>query len=443
MSTTPVSSFGTQAQQRAFWGSFVGTTLEWFDFFIYATAASLVFSTIFFPALDSNVGLVASFATLGVAFLARPIGAFIFGYLGDTLGRRSTLMITLALMGGATGLIGLLPTWEQIGIWAPILLTLLRFLQGVAVGGEWSGAVIMSIENAPKNRARLYGAAPQIASPFALVLSTVVMYFVAQLPQEDLLDWGWRIPFLSGFILVIVGFIIRMRVPEPEEFQQAKDKNKENSNPVWAVFRRKPLHLMTGVGMQASVLVLFYLVTTYMLSMATQRYGLERGDTLMILLIAATVDLFAIIAVGFIADKIDPWKIFMTGALATLLFALPMFILFSSGQFILMTLSLVIALVVGHASIYGVISSLTVDLFPVEIRYSGVSLVAAISAVAFSATTPFIAALLVPTASAVHWWPLVAMIAVASVISIISGISFRRLAKPKEEAIINAAFSPS
>lgn len=433
MENNSTAGFGTQEQQRAFWGSFVGTTLEWFDFFIYATAASLVFSSIFFPALDSNIGLVASFATLGVAFLARPIGAFVFGYLGDTIGRRSTLMITLALMGISTGLIGLLPTWNQIGIWAPILLTALRFLQGVAVGGEWSGAVIMSIENAPKHRARLYGAAPQIASPFALVLSSIVMYLVAQLPQDDLLKWGWRLPFLSGFILVIVGVLIRMRVPEPEDFQKKKENNELKSNPVLTVFRKKPWHLLTGVGMQASVLVLFYLVTTYMLSLATQRYGYERSDTLMILLVAAIVDLFAIVAVGVMADKINPWKIFMTGAMCTILFSLPMFILFSSGAFWLMVTSLILALVIGHASVYAVISSLTFDLFPVEIRYSGVSLVGAISAVVFSATTPMVAAMMVPAASDAHWWPLVVLIAVAGVISFISGISFRRLtmgAKP-------------
>ena len=418
---TTSNGFGTKQQQRAFWASFIGTTLEWFDFFIYATAASLVFSTIFFPSLGEHVSLLASFATLGVAFLARPIGAFIFGHLGDTLGRRTTLMLTLVLMGTATGLIGLLPTWDDIGIWAPILLTFLRLLQGVAVGGEWSGAVIMSIESAPKHRARFYGAAPQIASPFALVLSSIVMYAVAQLPTEDLMSWGWRIPFLTGFVLVLFGIIIRMRVPEPEVFREAKKSQEIRKNPIGTVYRTKSLQLLVGVGLQASVLVLFYLITTYMLSMANQRYGIERSETILILLIAATVDLFAIVIVGILADKISPWKIFMTGAIATLLFAIPLFMLFSTGNIVLMALAFIIALVLGHASVYAVVSSMTFELFPVEIRYSGVALVAAISAIVFSATTPFIAAFLVPAASNVHWWPLPALLMVASLISIVSG----------------------
>lgn len=419
--------FGTKQQRRAFWGSFVGTTLEWFDFFIYATAASLVFSQIFFPSLGEHVSLLASFATLGVAFLARPIGAFIFGHLGDTLGRRTTLMITMVLMGAATGLIGLLPTWNEIGIWAPILLTSLRFLQGIAVGGEWSGAVIMSIESAPKHRARFYGAAPQIASPFALVLSTIVMYSVAQLPTEDLMSWGWRIPFLSGFVLVLFGVIIRMKVSEPETFKKAKKSQKTHQNPIGEVFRTKSLQLLVGVGLQASVLVLFYLITTYMLSMANQRYGIDRSETLLILLVAATVDLFAIVTVGVLADKINPWKIFMTGVISTLLFAIPLFLLFSTANIVLMSVAFIIALVLGHAAVYAVVSSMTFDLFPVEIRYSGVALVSAISAIVFSATTPFVAAYLVPAASDVHWWPLSAMLIIASLISIISGFGARRI----------------
>ncbi|MFV9473975.1 MFS transporter [Advenella sp. RU8] len=425
-------SFGTKQQQRAFWGSFIGTTLEWFDFFIYATAASLVFSTIFFPSLGEHVSLLASFATLGVAFLARPVGAFIFGHLGDTLGRRTTLMITMVLMGAATGLIGLLPTWNEIGVWAPILLTCLRFLQGVAVGGEWSGAVIMSIESAPKHRARFYGAAPQIASPFALVLSSIVMYAVAQLPTEDLMSWGWRIPFLTGFVLVVIGVIIRLRVPEPEVFNEAKKSQEIRKNPIGTVIRTKSLQLLVGVGLQASVLVLFYLITTYMLSLANQRYGIARSETMLILLVAATVDLFAIVMIGILADKISPLKIFMTGAISTLLFAIPLFLLFSTGNVVLMALAFIIALVLGHASVYAVVSSMTFELFPVEVRYSGVALVSAISAIVFSATTPFIAAFLVPAASQVHWWPLPAMLMAASLISIVAGYGVRIVLKQNQ-----------
>lgn len=423
---TQQQSFGTKQQKRAFTASLVGTTVEWFDFFIYATAASLVFSTIFFPSVDSNLGLLASFATLGVAFLARPLGAVIFGHFGDRLGRRSTLIATLTLMGVATGLIGVLPTWNDVGIWAPIMLTALRFLQGVAVGGEWSGAVLMSVENAPKARARFYGSAPQIASPLALVMASVVMYFVARLPSEDLLSWGWRIPFLVGFVLVIIGMLIRLGVEESPEFTEVKKAADVKNNPIGTVLKRMPVQLLIGIGLQASVIVLFYLITTYMLSMAADRHGLERSDTLMILLIAASFDLVAIVAVGILADKINPWKIFMLGAVFTLAFAVPLFVLFDTGNVVLMTLAFTLALVLGHASIYAVVSSMTFDLFPTSVRYSGVALCSAFAGVAWAATTPLLAAALVPTNGTGHWWPLATMIGLASVVSLISGLAARR-----------------
>lgn len=426
MASTQQDSFGNKQQKRAFIASLVGTTVEWFDFFIYATAASLVFSTIFFPDFGSNTGLLASFATLGVAFLARPVGAIIFGHLGDRMGRRTTLIVTLTLMGLATGLIGVLPTWDQIGIWAPIMLTILRFLQGVAVGGEWSGAVLLSVENAPKSRARFYGSAPQIASPLALVLATVVMYFVAKLPSEQLMDWGWRIPFLAGFVLVIIGMIIRLGVQESSEFQELKDTNEVKGNPIATVFRHMPGRVLIGIGLQASVIVLFYLITTYMLNLATERHGLERSDTLMILLIAASVDLVAIVVVGILADKINPWKIFMTGVLFTLLFAVPLFFLFDTGNAVLMTMAFTFALVLGHASVYAVVSSMTFDLFPTEVRYSGVALCSAFAGVAWAATTPLMAAVLVPTRGTAHWWPLAGMIILASAVSLIAGMAARK-----------------
>lgn len=441
MATNQPQGFGTKRQKRAFLASLVGTTVEWFDFFIYATAASLVFSHIFFPDLGNNVGLLASFATLGVAFVARPVGAFIFGHLGDKLGRRSTLIATLTLMGLSTGLIGVLPTWDSIGIWAPILLTVLRFMQGIAVGGEWSGAVLVSMENAPKERSRFYGAAPQIASPLALVLATVVMYFVARMPQEALMSWGWRIPFLAGLVLVVIGMLIRLGVEESDEFVELKEQDVVIANPIATVVRTMPQRLLVGIGLQASVIVLFYLVTTYMLSLATDRHGLERSESLMILLIAAVVDLFAIIAVGIMADRIDPWKIFMVGVGFTLLFAVPLFFLYDTGNVLLMTLAFVFALILGHASVYAVVSSMTFELFPTSIRYSGVALCSAFAGVAWAATTPLAAAAMVPTASDVHWWPLALMIVVSSIISLYCGVLARKYAADSEQGVVANAVS--
>lgn len=425
MSTKASPGFGTTQQKRAALASLVGTTVEWFDFFIYATAASLVFSKIFFPEFGSNVGLLASFATLGVAFLARPVGAFIFGHLGDRIGRRTTLIITLSMMGASTGLIGLLPTWNQVGIWAPVLLTALRFLQGVAVGGEWGGAVLMSVENAPKSRVRLYGSAPQIASPLALVLATIVMYFVAKLPADALMSYGWRIPFIAGFVLVAIGMIIRLGVTESEEFTTIKKKGKVEGHPVLDVIRRMPVQVLAGIGLQASVIVLFYLITTYMLTMATNTHGLARSTTLMILLVAAVIDLIAMIAVGVLCDKVSAWKVFTTGVVFTGLFAFPLFALYDTGNVALMMAAFSLALVLGHATTYAVVSSLTAELFPTEVRYSGVALCSAFAGVAWAAPTPLVAAALVPTDGSTHWWPLAVMLIVSSVISMVASTAAR------------------
>lgn len=425
--TTPAgSSFGTKQQKRAFIASLVGTTVEWFDFFIYATAATLVFSKIFFPSLDSNAGTLASFATLGVAFLARPVGAFIFGHLGDSLGRRATLITTLTIMGVSTGLIGLLPTWDQIGIWAPILLTLLRFTQGVAVGGEWGGAVLMSVENAPKSRIRFYGAAPQLASPLALVLATVVMYFVARMPDDQLLSWGWRIPFLAGFVLVVIGMIIRLGVSESSEFTEVKKTGAVANNPIATVLRTMPGKVAAGIGLQASVIVLFYLITTYMLTMATNIHGFAKSDTLVILLIAAIVDLCAMVGVGILCDRLSAWTVFVGGVVFTGAFAFPLFALFNTGNMALMTVAFTGALVLGHATTYAVVSSMTAELFPTEVRYSGVALCSAFAGVAWAAPTPLVAAALVPTDGSKHWWPLAAILVGMAAVSFISAFAVRR-----------------
>lgn len=433
MITPANSSFGTKQQKRAFLASLVGTTVEWFDFFIYATAASLVFSTVFFPELSGNVGILASFATLGVAFLARPVGAFIFGHLGDRLGRRTTLITTLTVMGAATGLIGLLPTWDQVGIWAPLMLTILRFLQGVAVGGEWGGAVLMSVENAPKTRRRLYGAAPQIASPLALVLATVVMYFVARMPEADLMSWGWRIPFLAGFVLVVIGMIIRLGVEESSEFAEVKDAGARSKHPVLDVVRRMPGRVLAGIGFQASVIVLFYLVTTYMLTMATDIHGFSKSDTLLILLVAATVDLIAMIGVGILCDRLSALKVFLGGVVFTGVFAFPLFALFNTGDRGLMMIAFTVALVLGHATTYAVVSSMTAQLFPTEIRYSGVALCSAFAGVLWAAPTPLVAAALVPTDGSHHWWPLAVGLVLCALISFVSAFATRRLLTEQEE----------
>jgi MHS family shikimate/dehydroshikimate transporter-like MFS transporter len=284
----------------------------------------------------------------------------------------------------------------------------------------------MSVENAPKSRVRLYGSAPQVASPLALVLATVVMYSVSRLPNEDLMSWGWRIPFLAGFVLVLIGMVIRLGVSESTEFTAIKRSGAVTQRPISEVLRRMPGKVLAGIGLQASVIVLFYLVTTYMLTTATNAHGFARSDTLLVLLVAACVDLVAMIGFGILCDSYSPWKVFIGGAVFTGFFAFPLFALSNLGSIGWMIVAFTLALVFGHATTYAVVSSMTADLFPTEVRYSGVALCSAFAGVVWAAPTPLIAAALVPTDGSRHWWPLATILALTSVISLVSARAAHR-----------------
>lgn len=411
--------------RRAVIASLVGTTIEWFDFFIYGLAATLVFADLFFPTGDPHTARLASFATIGVAFIARPIGAALFGHLGDRWGRRPTLIATLTLMGLATGLIGVLPTYASIGIWAPVLLILLRLLQGLAVGGEWGGAVLMSVEHAPPARRRLYGSAPQMGSPLGLVLATAVMSAVAGLPDDQLASWGWRIPFLAGFLLVIVGLLIRLGVEEPASFAALKQREDTVRLPIKEVFTRSWRGLLTGIGLQASVNVVFYMISVYFLSYATKALGMPRSTALLIIMIAAAVDLLALPFLAALCDRIGPHRVFITGLVFTMAAAFPFFLLVT-GESVALTTIVVTAMLVGaHATTYAVVSSLVADRFTTRVRYSGTALSNALAGLLFSAPTPFFAEA-VGGATGTRWWPLALAVIATSVISLIAILTVPR-----------------
>ncbi|MEU9795097.1 MFS transporter [Streptomyces sparsogenes] len=414
--------------RRAALASLVGTTIEWFDFFIYGTAAALVFGDLFFPATNEHSSRLASFATLGVAFLSRPVGAAVFGHFGDRLGRRATLVTTLALMGAATGLIGCLPTYGTIGIWAPVLLILLRLLQGAAVGGEWGGAVLMSVEHAPTSRVRLYGAAPQMGSPLGLVLSTAVMSAVASLPDDSLMRWGWRIPFLAGFVLVVVGLVIRLGVEEPAGFTRLKEEGRTSALPLRDVCTRAWRQLLTGIGLQASVNVVFYVISVFFLSYATNALGLKRTTALLMVSFAATVDLLALPLFAHLSDRIGPGRVFTAGTVFTIAAAYPFFWLVNSGNTVVVTLTVTVMMVCAHATTYAVISSMTAGLFDSTIRYSGTSLSNALGGLAFSAPTPLIAEAVVGP-DGTRWWPLGTMAVIAAAISLVTIQALARLTR--------------
>lgn len=428
MRTTSSSTANTPQIQarRATMASLVGTSIEWYEFFIYGTAAALYFGPLFFPGGDPAVGRLLAFASFGVAFIARPLGAIVFGHLGDRIGRRATLIVTLSLMGGATGLIGLLPTYAQVGVLAPTLLVTMRFLQGLAVGGEWGGAVLMSVENAPPGKVRLYGSAPQMGSPIGLITATGVMALVGLMPQADRIAWGWRLPFLFGFVLVIIGLLIRLGVEESKSFVKIKERHDQPKVPLGQLFRYAKLPMVIGVGLQASVNVVFYIVATYFVSYAVNVLKMAQGTALLIVMLAAVVDVIALPLLASLADKVGVARIFGAGAVAAVIMGFPFFWGVNSGNPVLIFVSIAVGLVIAHATTYSVLSSMIAELYPVHFRYSGTAVTYAVAALVWSAPTPIIAEALVSGTG--RWETLVAMMAVAGIFSLLSLYGYRRIA---------------
>src|ERR671938_1053283 len=274
--------------------SFIGTTIEWYDFFLYGTAATLVFGQLFFPGGDPLISTLSALGTFAVGFVVRPLGGIIFGHFGDRLGRKATLVLTLTMMGAATFLIGLLPTFDQLGVLAPILLVLLRTIQGLGVGGEWGGAALMTVEYAPEDKRGYYGSWPQMGVPAGLLLATGVFGAVSFLPNEQFLAWGWRIPFLLSIILVGVGLFIRARLLETPSFREVQESHTEALMPVIEVFRNYPKNVFLAIGARVASDGSFYVFSVFILDYATRTLGLERWVILTGISVACALELFTI-----------------------------------------------------------------------------------------------------------------------------------------------------
>jgi MFS transporter, MHS family, shikimate and dehydroshikimate transport protein len=372
--------------------SFIGTTIEWYDFFLYGTASALIFNRLFFPNYDPLTGTLASFGTYAVGFVARPIGGIVCGHFGDRVGRKSMLVLTLLIMGVATFLIGLLPTYESIGVWAPILLVVLRFAQGFGVGGEWGGAVLMAVEHSPKGQRGFYGSWPQVGVPAGLLLSTGVFGLIAGMPEDILFAWGWRVAFLLSILLVGVGLYIRLAVVEPPVFAEVKQSRTASRTPILDVVREHPRNVLLAMGARLAENGAFYLYTVFILTYATQPgIGLSRSSVLMAIMIAAVVQMFSIPTFGWLSDRVGRRPIYLFGAIFTGLFAFPFFWLVETSRDSLMVLAVVSALVLGHSAMYGPQASFFSELFGTRVRYSGASLGYQLASVIAGGLSPLIA----------------------------------------------------
>jgi MFS family permease len=360
--------------RKAAVASTVGTTIEWYDYFLYGTAAALVFPALFFPNASPYVGLLASFATYFVGFVARPVGAAIFGHWGDRLGRKVTLIVTLLMMGISTAIIGLLPGANAWGDLAPILLIVMRILQGLAVGGEWSGSVLLSMEWGNQRRRGLMGSWPQLGVAIGLILSTGLMTLFNTIAGDGFLTWGWRVPFLLSLILVAIGLYIRLQILETPMFAALVERRKVEQAPVKEVIRRHPKEIVLSALLRMSEQMPFYVVTAFVLSYLTDdSHGYTRNFVLIGTLVAAAVEFFLVPYFGHLSDSVGRKRIYMTGAVVMGIWGFVYFAMLDSGIGWIVFVALALGLV-PHAMQYGPQASLIAESFPTRLRYGGAGL---------------------------------------------------------------------
>ncbi|GAA4489679.1 MFS transporter [Rhodococcus olei] len=382
--------------RRALWGSALGTTLEWYDFFLYGTMAVIVFPAVFFPAQDQFIGTLISVSTFGVAFIARPMGAVLFGHLGDRVGRRSVLVATMVLMGLSTATIGILPSYATAGALAPILLVSMRVLQGLSTGGEWGGAVLMAVENSPTrtksgaDRGGLYGAFVQAASPAGLILSNAAVLAAGQLDRDAFITWGWRIPFLVGGIVAIVGLIVRFGVPETREFADLKGRRRTVKSPAREALTRHPKAVLFTALTYAGPGTLFYVAVIFGQSYAVKSAGMSQNSMVAIVLVYAAASFAATIFVGRKSDQWGHRRSVIWGC-SSLVVLTPIWLaLFATGNVVLATIGFLL-LVLPFSAAWAPMAVFFARSFSPEVRYSGVSLGYQLGTVLGGALPPIIA----------------------------------------------------
>jgi metabolite-proton symporter len=402
--------------RRVVVASFIGTAIEWYDFFLYGTAAALVFNRLFFPNFDPIAGTMAAFATYAVGFFARPLGGVIFGHFGDRIGRKSMLVTTLMMMGFATFFVGLLPTYGQVGVLAPVLLVALRFVQGLGVGGEWGGAVLMVVEHADKKRRGLFASWVQAGVPVGLLLATGIFSVVTWLPEAAFISWGWRVPFLLGILLTGIGFFIRLRVLESPIFEQAKSMSPAPKIPLLEVLRTHPRNVLLAMGARVAENGFFSIFTVWVLTYATQQLGMERSTVLNGVLLGSAVQLVAIPFFGALSDRLGRRPVYLGGAISLLAMAFPFFWLVDLKNPVLVWTAIVVGMI-GHAAMYGPQAAFFSELFGTRTRYTGASLGYQLAAPFAGGLAPLIASALLGWSHGKPW-PIAAYLLAMSAVTI-------------------------
>ena len=407
------------SHKRVLLASAVGSALEWYDFFIYGTAAALVFGELFFPKADPSIGTLLAFATFGVGFVARPFGGLVFGHLGDRIGRKPVLVITLMLVGAGTFLIGLLPSYNSAGVWAPILLVVLRLVQGFGAGAEYGGAVIMAVEHAPPGKRGLFGSVAPMGVTIGLLLANGVFALFSALPKDEFLAWGWRMPFLFSIVLILVGFYIRARVSETPVFSEIAAKNKAARSPVVEAVKKHPREFLVVLGARLAENGLGYLFPVFALSYMTQQLHLPKGMILQGNMLAYAIQLLAIPLFAMLSDRIGRRPVYMGGAIFSALFAFPFFMLVNTQSQPLIYLGLILGVAVGVGAMFGPQAAYFAEMFGARLRYSGFAFARELGSILAGGPAPFLAASLLIWGGGQPWGVAIYMI-VLSLITVIA-----------------------
>ncbi|MDM5211001.1 MFS transporter [Peribacillus sp. NJ4] len=377
--------------RRILIASLVGSSIEWFDYFLYGTVAALVFNQLFFVNEDPAIGLLLSYASFALAFFIRPFGGVIFSHIGDRIGRKKTLVLTLSLMGVATFGMGLLPTYQAVGIWAPILLITLRLVQGLGIGGEWGGALLLAVEYAPAEKRGLFGAIPQMGVTIGMLLGTIALSIMTLLPESAFMTWGWRLPFIFSALLVFFGLWIRKGIDETPSFKKVKESGEVPKLPIVETLKNYWREVIIAVGAKVVETAPFYIFSTFVVSYATSNLGFSRTATLTAVMIATIITTIFIPFMGMLSDKIGRKKLFIGGTIGMALFAFPYFWLLQQKSVLLLIIATVIGLGVIWAPITAVLGTMFSEIFDARIRYTGITLGYQIGAALAGGTAPLVA----------------------------------------------------
>jgi MHS family shikimate/dehydroshikimate transporter-like MFS transporter len=399
--------------------SFIGAMLEWYDFFIFGTASALVLGPLFFPGSDPMAGTMASFATFGIGFLARPVGGIVFGHIGDRVGRKAALIATLLIIGIATFLIGVLPTYATAGVWAPALLVALRLVQGFGLGGEYGGAALLTIEHAQPSQRGFWGSLPQAAASAGILLATGVFALVSELPNDALMDWGWRVPFLLSAIMLVVGLFIRMNITETPDFERARRQHTHGA-PLFRLLREHPRNVLLTLGARIAETVSSNIINAFGIAYVSTQLAVSRSVPLTGVLIASFLGILACPIFGALSDRFGRRAVYVGGAAFMALFAIPYFVLLQTASPVLICLAIVVAYNFGPTAMFAVQATFFSELFGPGVRYTGLSIAYQLSAI-IGGFTPLIAATLLQAGRGAPWM-VAAYLCLASLLTLVCAL---------------------